>query len=263
MKRAIMKWSLRLSATVILIGGLLLAIVLNPSLLYAERTIVGNHTVYHNSEVGHDFFNQLENVTNSLKKSELYDPTFKLDICLNDGSFYPTLLEKIRGQAFAWGFYNKVVLQGTALYHDNLVELNGFYWNLEQLITHEAIHCYQYNKLGFLGSNPVAGYPNWKWEGYPEFVARQREDQQDLVTNIDRLLGAIVEDKDRWDIEFTDGSISPINYYSDWLLVTYCINVKQLSFKQLLNDPAERAMVEEEMMAWKEEETKKRTHNTH
>ena len=219
-------------------------------MLYADETVVGNYRVYHNVEIDYDFLTQHEHVTNSLKESEFYDSSFKLDICLNDGSFYPTLLQKIRGQAFAWGFYNKVVLQGAAVYNENSVVLNGYRWNLEQLITHEAIHCYQYNRLGFWGSNPIAGYPNWKWEGYPEYVARQNENQQDLFTNIERLLLAKMENVDRWDVEFTDGTISPINYYQDWLLVTYCLEIKQLSFQGLLNDATEMTVIEGEMIDW-------------
>ena len=119
MKRTIKKWTIRLIITGVLILGLLIGIVLNPSVLYANQTVVGNYTIYHNSEIDDNLMTQLENVTLVLEKSELYDSTFRLDICLNDGSNYPSLLKKINGQAFAWGFYNKVVLQGKAHYKDN------------------------------------------------------------------------------------------------------------------------------------------------
>ena len=171
MKRTIKNWTIRLIITGALLVGLLIVIILNPSLLYANQTVVGNYTIYHNSEIDTYLMNKLENVTLFLEKSELYDSTFRLDICLNDGSYYPSILKKINGQAFAWGFYNKIVLQGKAHYKDNYIEINGYHWNLEQLITHEAIHCYQFNKLGFWNSNPIARYPNWKWEGYPEYVS--------------------------------------------------------------------------------------------
>jgi len=149
MKRTIRKWIIRITATGLLIGGLLIGLVLNPTLLYANKTVIENYTVYHDSVVDSNFVNQLKSVTMLLKGSELYDSTFKLDICLNDGSIYPTLTERVRGQAFAWGFYNKVVLQGNVNYQDNYVELNGYRWSLEQLITHEAIHCYQFRKIEF------------------------------------------------------------------------------------------------------------------
>ena len=244
-----------------MIGGLLIGIVLNPSLLYANQTTVSNYTIHYNSEINKDLLNQLETVTSLLTKSELYDSTFELDICLNDGSYYPLLLENIRGQAFAWGFYNKIVLLGNANYKDNYLELNGYNWNLEQLIAHEAIHCYQYNKLGFLDSNPIAKHPNWKWEGYPEYISRQNYDQQDLYQNIEHLLSYEKNGKVSWDIKFSDSSISPINYYKDWLLVKYCMDMKQLSYEDLLNDPTEKEVVQTEMMKWFKDENKKRTYN--
>lgn len=250
MKRTIRKWTIRITATGLFIGGLLIGIVLNPTLLYANKTVVDNYAVYHNSEIDNNFLNQLENITALLKRSELYDSTFRLDICLNDGSIYPTLLEKIRGHAFAWGFYNKIVLQGNVNYQDNYVELNGYRWNLEQLITHEAIHCYQYRKFGFWDSNPIAKYPNWKWEGYPEYVSRQKQEQQDLIENIEKLLE---KDSDGWAIEFSDGTISPIDYYKDWLLVKYSLDIKRLSYEALLIDSTEKEVVEKEMMTWYDE----------
>lgn len=231
-----------------------MGIVLNPSLLYANQTTVGNYTIHHNSEIDNDLLNQLENVMSLLKKSELYDSSIGLDICLNDGSYYPLLMEKIRGQAFAWGFYNKVVLQGNANYKGNYVELNGYNWNFKQLIAHEAIHCYQYKKLGFLDSNPIAKHPNWKWEGYPEYVSRQNQDQQNLYDNIDRWLKTLENDNDFWALEFSDGTISPKTYYKDWLLVSYCLDIKELSYEELLQNETEKEIIETEMMKWFKEE---------
>ena len=93
---------------------------------------------------------------------------------------YPSLIEMIQGQAFAWGFYNKVVLNGKLNCKENCVELNGYKWNLIQLIAHEETHCLQFHKFGIWKSNPVASNPKWKWEGYAEYVARQNKDQKDL-----------------------------------------------------------------------------------
>ena len=109
-------------------------------------------------------------------------------ICLNDGSNYPKLMQTIRGKAFAWGFYDKVVLQGTANYNYNYVELNGYKWNLTQLLAHEMTHCLQFDKLGLWKSNPIANIPNWKWEGYAEYVSRQNADQKNVSKNIAHLL---------------------------------------------------------------------------
>lgn len=118
---------------------------------------------------------------------------------MNDGSVYPTLIRKLRGRAFAWGFYDKVVLQGKMNEKGNYLELNGYKWNLIQLLAHEMTHCVQYDKLGLWKSKPIASIPNWKWEGYAEFIARKNQDQTDLIRNIDRLEQA---PKDSWGNQF-------------------------------------------------------------
>lgn len=156
MKRPVKRWLLRLTVTVLFIIMLLSIIILNPVLTYAHRTVHHNYTIFHNKLIDSTFITKVDEAGELLKKSEFYRPNLELDICLNDGSRYPGFIKLIRGQAFAWGFYDKVVLQGAANCKENYVELNGYRWNLTQLLTHEMIHCLQFDKLGFWKSNPVA-----------------------------------------------------------------------------------------------------------
>ncbi len=250
MKRQIRKWTLRLTATGLLCLGFLVGIVLNPILLYANKTTVGNYTVYHNASLDANFISRLDSANELVKTSELYDPNLKLDICLNDGLLYPTLIEKLRGQAFAWGFYDKVVLMGNANCKDNFVELNGYKWNLTQLLAHEETHCLQFHKFGLWKSNPIANYPNWKWEGYPEYVARRNADQLDLTKNIARRITAENLDKDGWAINFSDNTIAPRNYYNAWLLVQYCLDIKKMTYEKLLSDTTSENITTMQMMNW-------------
>jgi hypothetical protein len=247
MKRQIKKWTLRLTATVLLITGLMLIIVLNPILTYASKTTQNNITVFHNSTIDPTILSRLADANELLKASEFHNPNLHFDICLNDGSKYPEFMRAIRGQAFAWGFYDKVVLQGTANYTDNFVELNGYKWNLTQLVAHEMTHCLQFDKLGFWKSNPIANIPDWKWEGYAEYVSRQNNDQKDLSYNLDRL---IVSDKSNWEVTFDDGTIAPREYYEYWTLVKYCIDIKSMTYQELLADTMSDETVRQEMMSW-------------
>jgi hypothetical protein len=169
MKKQIKKWTLRLTATALLIAGLLLIIVLNPILTYANKTTHYNLAVFHNKTLNPTLLVKLDEATELLKVSGFYNSKLYLDICLNDGSKYPKLIRAMRGQAFAGGFYDKVVLQGTANYQNNYIKLNGYKWNLTQLLAHEMTHCLQFDKLGLWKSNPVANIPNWKWEGYAQY----------------------------------------------------------------------------------------------
>ena len=247
MKQQIKKWTIRFTAAALLIAGLLLIIILNPVLTYAFKTAQNNYTIFHNKKPEPAFFTELNQATELLKASEFYDSTLQLDICLNDGSKYTELIQALQGQAFAYGFYNKVVMLGKANFKNNYVELNGYKWNLTQLLAHEITHCLQFHTLGFWKSNPVAGIPNWKWEGYAEYVSRQSNDQKDLSKNIACFIAA---NKNNWEIIFADSTMAPAEYYGYWTLVQYCMNVKKMNYNQILADTASEQTIKQEMMNW-------------
>ena len=179
----------------------------------------------------------------------MYDPTVKFEVCLNDGSIYPAIIQKILGPAFSYGFYNKVVLKSNINCKENYAELNDYHWNLTQLITHEETHCLQFNKLGFWESNPMGKNPTWKWDGYPEYVSRQGEGEKDLVKNIERLIFCEKTDNNNW-IQFPDSTGTVIPYYKNWLLMQYCIEIKKMTYIQVLNDTTNEESINQEMMKW-------------
>lgn len=250
MIRQIKKWTTRIITTLLVCVGFLLALVLNPALLYSNKTTIGNLTVYHNQTLNKDFTRALNNAQLLVKSSELYDNKLKLDICLNEGSNYTKLMKAIRGQAFAWGFYNKVVIMGDDTYSKNFVTVNGYRWNLTQLIAHEQIHCYQYNKFGFWNSNPVAGYPNWKWEGYPEYISRSNDKENNLYNNLQKKLDHEKNHTSEWEVTLNDGTITPKDYLDAWILVQYCLEVKKMTYQQLLSDTTSQKTVESNMLKW-------------
>lgn len=250
MKREIKKWTLRFTATGLLSAGLLLIVILNPILTYAHKTTHKIFSIYHNKAVDPLLISRLNQATVILKKSEFYSNNLKFDICLNDGSAYPTIIKPIHGKAFAYGFYNKVVMQGTMNCKANVVELNGYKWNLTQLLAHEITHCLQFEKLGLIKSNPIANIPNWKWEGYAEYVSRQNTDQKDISKNVEQFIGT---DGKNWGIQFDDGTTAPRVYYNYWILVQYCLDIKKMNYQQLLTDTTSQQSIKQEMMKWYEQ----------
>lgn len=250
MKRKLIKWTLRLISIFLFLFVILVTIILNPTLSYANKTTIANFTIYHNKPLDKEFESRLNAAIKLLKKSEIYDANFKMDICLNDGSSYPKLVQSFQSPAFGIGFYNKIVIMGTMNCKENYDELNGYKWNLTQLLTHEAIHCFQFNKLGFWKSNPIAKYPDWKWDGYNEYIARQSADQTNLLKNIDRLNEANSKDKSEWGVIFDDSTFVGKDYYSWWLLMQYCMDIKKMTYKQVLNDTTQVEYVRQEMLAW-------------
>ena len=251
MKRKILKWTFRFTVLIILLFGVLILTVLNPTLLYANKTVFENFTVFHNKSLDKDLKTRLDDARNIIKENQLFDSSLKFDICLNDGSLYPSLLEIFMGQAFALVFTsNKVAICGNANYKDNYVEVNGYKWNLTQLIAHEETHCLVYNKLGFWKSNPIANNPEWKWEGYPEYVSRRYQDQLNLVKNIKQLDEALAFDKTQWGISFADSTITSREYFNNRLLTQYCLDIKKMTFEEFLSDTASEQTIETQMRKW-------------
>jgi hypothetical protein len=251
MNRKILKWTLRFTVLIILLFGVLILTVLNPTLLYANKTVLENFTVYHNKPLDKDLKTRLDNARNIIKENQLFDSSLKFDICLNDGSLYPSLLEIFMGQAFALGFTsNKVAICGEANFKENYVEVNGNKWNLTQLLAHEETHCLVYNKIGFWKSNPIANNPKWKWEGYPEYVSRRDQDQLNLVKNIKQLDEALELDKTQWGISFADSTVTSREYFNYRLLTQYCLDIKKMTFEEFLSDTTSEQTIKTQMRKW-------------
>lgn len=247
MKGIIKVWITKVVAIFLLIVAILILLVLNPVLGYAKKTAHKGFTIYHDQPIVVEFIDRLDAAILLIRQSELYDSDIQLDLCLNDGSYYPSLIRMLQGPAFARGFYDKVVLQGQADYVRNTLTVNGYNWNLTQLLAHEMVHCLQFNRKGFWHSKPVANIPDWKWEGYAEYVSRQGPDQQDLAANMSRYIAA---DPETWAISFADGTIAPRLYYRSWMLVQFCTVVKKMDFEQLLADTASEDAVWKELYDW-------------
>jgi hypothetical protein len=219
--------------------------------MYANKTVIGSCTVYHNKTFDNNLKLRLDNATDILKTSEFYDANIKFDICMNDGSLYPSLLQVFLGRAFALGYTsNKVTLCGEVNIRDNYVQVNDCKWNLTQLLAHEETHCFVFHRLGIWKTNPVAHYPNWKWEGYPEYVSRRADDQTNLIKSIGQLKAEVSKDKNAWGIGFADSTVSSREYFRYRLLVQYCLEVKKMTYENLLKDTASEQTISTEMMNW-------------
>lgn len=247
MKRQVKKWLLRSTVFGLLLVGFLVTIVLNPTLTYANKSTYSGFTIYHNKPIDPHLPAMLDKANILLKTSEFYKGNLHVDICLNDGSIYPTIIKKLLGPAFAWAIYNKVILQGEMNCAENTVELHGYRWNLIQLLAHEMTHCLQYDELGLWKSNPVARIPTWKWEGYAEYIARQGMVHDDLVKDLDRLENACKHD---WEIKLDDGTIAPRELYAYRLLIHYCLAIKQMTYAEILSARNDQLLLEKAMKNW-------------
>lgn len=243
------KWLLGLFVVALVLVEIVFIAVMNPSLFYTYRSTYHRFIIYHHQTLDPSFTQHLDRAEQMASTSELYNPRLALSICLNDGSAYTALIEKIRGRGFGWGFLNKIALGGAVHYKENYVEYQGHRWNLTQLLAHEIIHCYQFEKLGLWKSNPIGAIPAWKWEGYPEYMSRQNPDQKDIIRNIHRFIKS-EQLGDTARIHFADSTSASVTYYKRWLLMQYSLDVRQMTYAQVLRDTIEEGYVEQHMFEW-------------
>lgn len=243
-------WAKRIISTISLVLGLLAGIIVFPGLVYAHRSAINSVHVFYQTTLSPGFEQTLQTALADIRNSPLSTGTEAYDLCLDDGSIYPGIIRRSTGAAFARGFGNKVVLMAPTDAAAKRAILNGHAWDLEQLIAHEMTHCLQFKHYGLWHSNPLAGHADWKWEGYPEWVARRKPDQLGLIRNIARKVEQDKTDPNGWSYTFSDGTESPRNYYDAWLLMQYCLDVKKMSYDEVLNDKTTEAVLQNEMMRW-------------
>jgi hypothetical protein len=242
--RQIRTWVLRAVLLVAVLIGALVTVILNPGWFYKHDTVVGRLVVHYSEQLDTAFLSRLNGAFTLVEGSELFDPTFSMDICIGE-SAYPGVIKRIFGNAFAWGFYNKVVLNGKFDSEKNVHESG---WNLTQLLAHEMIHCYQFNRIGLWHSNPVAGHPQWNRAGYPEFVAKA-DIIQPLMDLFEKQMQAEEDGNEFW-ITLPDATRTSREYHRSWLLVKYCLQQKGLSYRELLRDTTSQEVIQNEMLDW-------------
>ncbi len=101
MKQQFKKWALRLGVTGLVTTALLLIIIRNPILAYANKITYNNYAIFHGKPFDPALITKLNQATELLKRSEFHNSKLQIDICKNDGSKYPMLMQTLYGQAFA------------------------------------------------------------------------------------------------------------------------------------------------------------------
>lgn len=248
MKKIIKKVLSRLFFSLLFCIGLLILFVFNPSFLYAKETKYKNFTIYHNREIGDDLKIMIDTCFSSLDKSEFFNKELHINICLNDGSKYPWLIEKLFGPDVMRSFANNTVIQADVFdYINNKLVFTGWSdgtFKASQWLAHSFTHCLQYRRLGFFGSNPIARYDEWKWEGYSEYTS------YGTGYSIENLVEEYLRSSDKHWVQMEDGSKTLRSHLQYLIMMRYCIDVKKLTYVEVLNINKSPELVFEELMNW-------------
>lgn len=220
---------------------ILIVLLTTPSLLYAHHTTIGNIEVYHSQPLPTDLETTIRKALERVTSSEIYAADMKHDLCLNDGSKYPALVEGILGADVFTAFANKVVVLGEYQGGGKFSQWGQTLF-FDQFLAHALMHNYQYEYHGFFGANPLGNYAQWKWEGYVDYqVIGKSYDMPDLLKSLKSPKGDY-----EW-LNFRDGE-STIKMHVKYLtLVKYTMESKGWSYDDLMTSDLSMEDLELEM----------------
>lgn len=233
----------------------LATVILYPQPLFANKVEYRQFNVYSNEKIGDEIKPVLDDALSLVKSSELYDSTYMVDIFLSYQTFFNTIDDKVFGYGpTARAIDNNVIFKVAVEVKKSLV-YTTFHKPCVQrfayLIAHEMIHCLQTHKYGILTFNPFKHPEMWKLEGYPEYVARQKgSNTDDLKKEIERFIALKRKRSGLWISVEEGGCEVPEFYLKGRLMTNYLINVKHLTYDQILKDKRSEEEIYAGMIAW-------------
>jgi len=259
MNRKLKRILKRVSLTVLVMLSVLVTIILFPQLLFANKMKYKKFKVCSNDKINYDIRNVLDNAVNLVQKSELYDSNYKYNIILCHNSFYNKIDDRLLGIGpTARSRLNNVIVKfridptSNLVFHTLRKECEV---NLTYLLAHEMLHCLQANKYGIIKFNPFRHPEFWKLEGYPEYISRQPElsgKDYSLISEIEKYIDLENKATDIWISPEEGGCEIPNYYYKGRLMVEYLMDIKHLSYDQILKDTFSENTIFKEMIKWKD-----------
>lgn len=239
------------SCTLIALIGLLILFVLYPDNLFARRVVHKEFSLYSNQTVKGNLKQVLNNAIDIAKASELYDSSYQYDIFLTDGSFYKDVVFKLVGPSLARSIDNNILLNIKADFEQNLLIGPKNKRDLTRTIAHEMVHCLQMKKYGLLQFNPINHPPLWKLEGYPEYVVNKPVINSPAYrfTETVKLLRDYEKKSATW-VELQPGHFDPIVYFKGRVMIEYLMDIKGMSYDQILSDDVKEDIVNQEINQW-------------
>ncbi len=259
-KKKIIKRIFKITSLTFFAGILMIvSIILFPQRLFANKIKYKEFTMYSNDKIDDNIKIVLDNAMNLVQKSELYDAGYKYNIILCHNTFYNKIDDRLLGIGpAARARLHNVIVKARIDPKSNLA-FPAFpkecEVNLTYLLAHEMIHCLQANKYGIMKFNPFRHPEFWKLEGYPEYISRKTElsgSDYSLTNEIERYVNLTNKASDIWILIEEGGCEFPDYYYKGRLMMEYLMDIKHLSYDQILKDSVSESTIYKEMIKWKD-----------
>lgn len=233
----------------VLISGLV-TIMLFPQPLFAHKMEHKQFRVYSDNVPDKGIEIILDNAYQLVEKSELHDANYQYDVFFSLDNIY-NRIEDLQGKGVAArATAGNIVFKVRADIKNNKAYGPVSTINLTEILTHEMVHCLQANKLGLWNMNQFNHPPYWKLEGYPEYISRQarlKDKDYSLVNEIKRFIELDSESKNGI-VEVSEEHFMPSIYYKGRLMVEYLMDVKGMTYDEILRDTQTEDQVFQEMI---------------
>ena len=237
----------------------LVALIFYPQSLFANKFDYNQFTVYYNKDYKIDkeaFQPILDGAYRLVEKSELHNPDFKYKVFLAHNNIFNKIESLQGGEVLARATAWNIVFKTDIDIKNNRIHSGGNSIDLTAILAHEMVHILQAGKYGLLNFGLLKHPPMWKFEGYPEYVARRaylNSETYDLRKEIQRFISADIPTKQE-SFEAVPGHFMPTYYFKGRIMVEYLMDQKGMSYDEILKDQRAEEAVFKEMVDWMNEQ---------
>ena len=246
-----LKWTGIIVGIIIVLILLDISVLANPGLFFQEAKQYGSITVYSEEPIGEETDSIMSEVFYRLERVPIYDPDRSYNLCLcstqEKFSFFSRLTirsNRIMGfSLFGSAYVNEDLIKELGMRTGGQPKYLTREGSVVHVITHELMHGYITDAYGNYAARIL---PEWKIEGYCEYGANQFVAPQDSGYSIPERIDIYLDDS-RWN---PTAEIHRPHYV--WgLMVEYLINVRGLTFEQVMDDSINKRNVYQDMMDWR------------
>jgi hypothetical protein len=237
----------------------IVAILLFPRPLFANKLHYKEFTVCSNAKIDPAMMNILDNAKTLVQGSELYTQNYHFNIILAHHTFYNKIDDKLMGYGpAARARLNNVIIK-IGIDPATNTAFASFpktcQTNLSELIAHEMVHCLQTNKYGIKKFNPYNHPPYWKLEGYPEYISKKAKlsnSNYSFIEEIKRYNESKSKTSSIWIEDEEGGCEAPDYYWRGRLMIEYLMRIRNWSYDRVLKDTNSENTIFTQMLQWKD-----------
>jgi hypothetical protein len=240
LKRRLLRYLLWLSCTVVVIVAAYGTLLAFPEPLFTHKYSYKNFVIYSRTPIDDRIRAELDVVSQRLAKSELNDQTIVHRVFVTgSSSWYAFFNGPYRGaMARNYEFHNSIFVPQLDLTSGNIVHFDGKTAPIASILAHEMTHTLSQRRLGIIRSWRT---PSWKKEGYAEYIGNPRT--VSLIEDLRTLDSA------------GEGFAVPKRYFEAAILWRYLVDIRKMTFAEIMSNSVVRESVDAEMRAWAKTQT--------